>query len=184
MQSGTTNSEGSGRKYRTLPNIPGKVCFLCGISAPYMTKFSNWKEPKQSFVIKHCNGTIPIDSDICKKDHLKAIRYHSSLVFIPKWKRTLIIEAEAITQCAYQNCNITSDNENLIHPSFESLSVICSHLHTNMADFDSLYLCPKHYTTTHRALTPTMLCASCGAKPVVSKYWKTCSRCISHKFTT
>ena len=90
-------------------------------------------------------------------------------MFIPKWKRTLIIEAEAIRKCAYQNCIITSDNKNLIHPSFESPSVICSHLHTNVADFDSSYLCPKHYTTTHRALNPTMPCASCGANPKAGK---------------
>ena len=34
-------------------------------------------------------------------------------------------------------CNVTSENENLIHPSIESPSVICSHLHTNTSDFDS-----------------------------------------------
>ena len=40
-------------------------------------------------------------------------------------------------------CNVTSENENLIHPSIESPSVICSHLHTNTSDFDSLFFCHK-----------------------------------------
>ena len=160
MQSGT---RGSCRKQHCLPNVPGKVCFLCGKSAPYMTKFSNWKEPEQSFVMKHCNRTIPIDSDICKKDHLEAVRYHSSPSFIPKWKRALY-ETETIRKCAYQYCIVTSDNENLIRPSFESPSVICSHLHVNTTDFDSLYLCHKHYTI-HRALNPLIPCASCVARP-------------------
>ena len=54
-----------------------------------------------------------------------------------------IHETETIRKCAYQYCNVTSDNDNLIHPSIESPSVIYSHLHTNTSDFDSLFFCHK-----------------------------------------
>ena len=60
------------KKQRALPNIPGKVCFLCGTNATYMTKFINWKEPEKMFVSRHCDKSIPSDCDICKKDHLEA----------------------------------------------------------------------------------------------------------------
>ena len=32
-------------KHRSLPDIPGKLCFLCGAKAQYMTKYGNWKNP-------------------------------------------------------------------------------------------------------------------------------------------
>ena len=46
-------------------NVPGKVCFLCDTNAPYMTKFSNWKEREKRFVVRYCNKSIPQDADIC-----------------------------------------------------------------------------------------------------------------------
>ena len=157
------------RKQRTLPNIPGNVYFLCGTNAPYMTKFINWKEPEKMFVSRHCDKSIPSDCDICKKDHLEANRYHTSKGYIPKWKRTLR-EIQFVKKCAYQNCNTTNDNENLINPSFESTSAICGFLHTNTSNFDSLVVCHKHYTLMYRALNPITKCASCGANPKVGTF--------------
>ena len=59
-------------KHRSLPDIPGKLCFLCEAKAQYMTKYSNWKDPEKAFVIKHCAILIPSVSNICKKDYLEA----------------------------------------------------------------------------------------------------------------
>ena len=118
------------------------------------------------FVSRHCDKSIPSDCDICKKDHLEASRHHTSEGYIPKWKRTLR-EIQPVEKCAYQNCNTTNDDENLIHSSFESTSAICGFLHTNTSNFDSLVVCHKHYTLMYQALNPIAKCASSGANPKV-----------------
>ena len=150
-------------KHRSLPDIPGKLCFLCEAKAQYMTKYSNWKDPEKAFVIKHCAIQIPSDSNICKKDYLEAKKYSKTEEYIPKWK-VACTQNTPTNKCAYRDCDITSKDEKLIKPSFESLDLIqkkeISCIHNAQ-----ILVCSKHYRTVHRQLHPVTHCASCGAKP-------------------
>ncbi len=98
----------------------------------------------------------------------EASRHHRTHNYILTWKRnTVLKELQVINKCGYQYCNITSENEKLIHPSFNSASVICRYLNISTSNFDSLLVCHKHYSTMYRVLDPVVMCASCGARSKV-----------------
>ena len=86
----------------------------------------------------HCVEAIPQDSMICKKYKLEAGRHYNTPGSIPKWKRLHKSLIQNITACAYQNCSISSNNETLVHPSFESLGLICVSLGLYPNKYDSL----------------------------------------------
>ena len=75
------------RKKQSLPDLSVKVCFLCGTSAHYMTKYSMWKDSEKVFIEMHCAESIPQDSMTCKKDNLEAVRHYNTPGYIPKWKK-------------------------------------------------------------------------------------------------
>ena len=129
-----------------------------------MTKYSNWKDPEKAFVIKHCAIQIPSVSNICKKDYLEAKKYSKTEEYIPKWK-VACTQNTPTNKCAYRDCDITSKDEKLIKPSFESLDLIQKVDEISCIHNAQILLCSKHYRTVHKQLHPVTHCASCGAKP-------------------
>ena len=119
--------------------------FFMWNKCPLHDKVHQLERTRKNVCSRHCDKSIPSNCNICKKDHLEASRHHTSKGYIPKWNKTLR-EIQPVKKCVYQNCNTTKDNENLIHPSFESTSAICGFLHTNISNFDSLVVCHKHFT--------------------------------------
>ena len=148
-------------------SLPGKVCYLCGASSTYMTKFDNWKESDKSFVSKHCERKLSPSSTICRKDQIEANRYHSVPGYIPKWKRVLQQSntTNVSNKCTYKNCNVTSNDDRLKRPSFESPEVICNKLGISVVHYNTTVLCSKHHALIHRELTVKAHCTSCSAKP-------------------
>lgn len=119
----TSQNKKKNETRRSLPNIPVKVCLLCGMRSPYMTRFMNWSDPEKRFATKHYGKSISENSDICGKDKLEASRNHSNDDYVPKLIRQSKNEVHSeVHRCGYENCEVTTDDEKLKRSSFDAES--------------------------------------------------------------
>lgn len=143
---------------RDHPSESCVPCFICGKKQPRYSHFSSLTKEQQLFFRAHFHKEISRGGCMCRAHVREADKHHSSLQYIPVWKKEGGSKLNT-TACMHPNSNVTTCNSRIITCSSTAFTQLLPGNGTTIS------VCETHYQQLYRQLHTLAPCAGCGKTP-------------------